>query len=137
MKDKVFLDTAYAIALSVETDAFHKKALELANEMETRRVQMITTRAILLEIGNALSNKRLRKGAVALLDSLEIDQSVTIISISEELYQSALDLFRTRMDKDWGLVDCISFVVMKQFGVAEALTTDLHFQQAGYAPLLR
>jgi predicted nucleic acid-binding protein len=137
MENKIFLDTAYAIALSVESDKFHEKALALADEIEAQNVQLVTTRAVLLEIGNTLSNKRFRKSGVALLDSLEMDQSVTIVSMSEELYQAALDLFRSRMDKDWGLVDCISFVVMKQFDIKESLTTDLHFKQAGFSVLLR
>ncbi len=98
---------------------------------------MITTHAIVLEIGNALASPRYRKLAIDTLDSMQADDKVTIFPLTEDLLEEGYKLFRTRMDKDWGLVDCISFVVMKQFGVAEALTTDLHFQQAGYAPLLR
>ena len=137
MKDKVFLDTAYAIALSVETDSFHERALELADEIEAQKIKLVTTRAILLEIGNALSNVRFRKAAVELLDSLEMDKNVMIVSLGEELYESGFKLYRSRMDKEWGLVDCVSFVAMKQLGITEALTTDLHFQQAGFVALLR
>lgn len=49
----------------------------------------------------------------------------------------AFDLFRDRSDKDWGLVDCVSFVVMTERGMTDALTTDPHFQQAGFRALLR
>lgn len=137
MKDKVFLDTAYAIALSVETDSFHERTLELADEIEAQKIKLVTTRAILLEIGNALSNVHFRKAAVELLDSLEMDKNVMIVSLGEELYESAFKLYRSRMDKEWGLVDCVSFVGMKQLGITEAQTTDQHFQQAGFAALLR
>ncbi len=41
------------------------------------------------------------------------------------------------MDKEWGLVDCVSFVTMNQLGITEALTTDRHFEQAGFVALLR
>jgi predicted nucleic acid-binding protein len=136
MKDKVFLDTAYAIALSVETDSFHDRALELADEIESQKIKLVTTRAILLEIGNALSNVHFRKAAVELLDSLEKDKNVMIVSLGEELYDSAFNLYRTRVDKEWGLIDCVSFVTMKQLGITESLTTDRHFQQAGFVTLL-
>jgi uncharacterized protein len=47
-----------------------------------------------------------------------------------------LELFRNRPDKEWGLVDCISFVVMTEKGIAQALTADQHFNQAGFKALL-
>jgi hypothetical protein len=137
MKDKVFLDTAYAIALSVETDTFHERALELAEEIEEQEIQLVTTRAVLLEIGNALSKVNFRKAAVALLDSLETDKNVMIISLTEELYEAAYKLYQSRMDNEWGLIDCVSFVTMKQLGITESLTTDRHYQQAGFVTLLR
>jgi hypothetical protein len=136
MKTNVFLDTSYAIALSSSRDQFHKQALRLAEEIETARIQLLTTRAVLLEIGNALAKPRYRHAAIALLDALEVDPTVEIISLTEELYARALSLYRQRLDKAWGLVDCISFVVMRDYGVHEALTTDAHFQQAGFRALL-
>jgi predicted nucleic acid-binding protein len=51
--NKFFLDSAYAIALSAVTDQYHKKAEILARQIETDAIQMITTRAVILEIGNA------------------------------------------------------------------------------------
>ena len=56
---------------------------------------------------------------------------------TQELYRSAFDLFSQRTDKEWSLTDCISFVVMQQRGLTEALTSDGHFEQAGFKALLR
>ena len=137
MINKVFLDTAYAIALSVEADAHHERAAELAEQLEVRHTRLITTRAVLLEIGNALSRERYRQAAVQLLDALEQDPQVDRVPLTEELYQQALQLYRSRPDKEWGMIDCVSFVVMKQQGLADALTTDEHFEQAGFQALLR
>ena len=39
--------------------------------------------------------------------------------------------------KEWGLTDCVSFLVMQDRGLTDALTTDEHFQQAGFRALLR
>ena len=137
MTNKVFLDTAYAIALSVESDEHHGRAEELADQLEAESTHLVSTRAVLLEIGNALSKKRYREAAVELLEALEEDPQVEIVSLSEELYKQALELFRNRPDKEWGLVDCASYVVMQERGLTEALTTDEHFEQAGFRPLLR
>ncbi len=133
---KVFLDTAYAIALSVESDEHHERAEELAEQLEAEQTRLVTTRAILLEIGNALSKKRYRKAAVELLDALEQDPQVEIVPLSEELFEQALKLFRNRPDKQWGLIDCVSFIVMQERGLTEALTTDEHYEQAGFCALL-
>ena len=97
----------------------------------------MTTRAVLLEVGNALSKQRSRQAAVRLLDSLEADPQVDIVPVSEPLYARALQLYRERPDKEWGLTDCVSFLVMWDRNLTEALTTDEHFQQAGFRPLLR
>ena len=134
--NKCFLDAAYAIALSAVTDQYHKKAEILASQMETASTQMITTRAVILEIGNALAKLRYRAAAIELLDSLEEDPNVEIIALSEELYNRAMELYRQRPDKEWGLTDCVSFVVMQDYGITEALTTDEHFKQEGFRALL-
>ncbi len=134
--NKFFLDSAYAIALSAVTDQYHKKAEILASQIETDAIQMITTRAVILEIGNALTKLRYRAAAIELLDSLEEDPNVKIIALSEELYNRAMELYRQRPDKEWGLTDCVSFVVMQDYGTTEALTTDEHFKQAGFRALL-
>lgn len=137
MTSEVFLDTAYAIALSVESDAHHERAVEIAERLEDEKTRLVTTRAVLLEIGNALSKKLYRAAAAELLDALEQDSQVEIVSLSNEIYKRAFELFKNRADKDWGLIDCVSFVVMRERGLTEALTTDEHFEQAGFRALLR
>jgi predicted nucleic acid-binding protein len=135
MKPEIFLDSAFAIALSIETDSFHEKAIQISETLDN--AILVTTRAILLEIGNALSKRPFRKASVALLQSLETDENVVIVPLSEELYQKGMTSFVKRVDKEWGLIDCISFVVMQEREITEALTTDAHFQQAGFHALMR
>ncbi len=134
---KVFLDTAYAIALASQSDEYHDKAIALAEQLEKQGTRLITTRAVLLEIGNALAKLQYRQAAVELLESLEQDSQITIVACTDELFSRAFELFRKRPDKEWGLTDCISFVVMQEQGLQTALTTDEHFQQASYHALLR
>ena len=137
MTSEVFLDTAFAIALSVATDEHHKRAEELADQLEAAATHLVTTRAVLLEIGNALSKQRYRPAAVELLTAMEQDGQVEIVPLSEELYERAFELFCHRLDKEWGFVDCVLFIVMQERGLTAALTTDEHFEQAGFRALLR
>ena len=137
MKNEIFLDTAYAIALSVISDQYHELAVILATSIEQNNIRLVTTRAILLEIGNALSKNRYRSAAVELLVAIENDPQIDIIRLTDESYQKALELFTKRGDKEWGLIDCLSFVVMSERDITEALTTDEHFSQAGFIPLLQ
>ena len=60
-----------------------------------------------------------------------------VLSSSPQLYAAGLNLYRRRRDKLWQLTDCISFAVMKEQHVREALTGDQHFEQAGFTALLR
>jgi predicted nucleic acid-binding protein len=135
--DEVFLDTSYALALSAPTDQFHEKALRLATELEAARTRLVTTRAVLLEIGNALSRMRYRAAAIRLLRALEADPNVLVLPLSEELYGRALQLFCSRPGKEWGLIDCAAFVVMAERAITSSLTADEHFQQCGFRALLR
>ncbi len=135
--EEVFLDTSYALALSARTDQFHARALRLAAELETTRARLVTTRAVLLETGNALARLRYRAAAVSLLQALGADPSVEFVPLSDELYARAFDLYCARPDKEWGLTDCVSFVVMSERSLVKALTADEHFQQAGFRALLR
>ena len=134
---EVFLDTSYAIALSVSNDSYHQRALELAQTLQLHQTKIVTTDAILLEIGNALSRVKYRSAAVNLLHAIMQDPQVESIPISSSLFQQGVDLFSKRLDKEWGLIDCISFVVMEDYGIINALTADYHFEQAGFVALLR
>ena len=136
MMSKVFLDTSYALALSFQSDVSHARANHLAVWLDRNSISIVTTRAILIEIGNALSRRRYRRQAIELLDSMEDQDGVEVFSLTDELYFKALTLFRNRLDKEWGLVDCVSCVVMQEQGISQVLTADKHFQQMGFRALL-
>jgi len=136
LMNRVFLDTSYAVALSAVSDEHHKRAVDLADEMEAANTHFVTTRVILLEIGNALSRLRHRAAAISLLTAVENDPKVEVVPLSDDLYRRALEIYRDHVDKEWGLIDCVSFVVMKDEGLIEALTADHHFHQAGFRILL-
>jgi uncharacterized protein len=137
LSGSVFLDTAYTIALASATDEFHLRALALAEEMDASGTRLLTTWAVLLEIGNALSRVQYRHAATELLYSIQADPAVEIVPLSDQLFHQALKLYSDRQDKEWSLTDCVSFVVMEARSITDALTTDVYFSQAGFRALLR
>jgi uncharacterized protein len=137
MEAEVFLDTGYAIALANRADQYHAAALSLATDLETAKTHIVTTRAVLLEIGNALGRLRYRMAGIQLLTALLSDPAVTIVSLTDDLFTRAFVLYQQRLDKEWGLIDCVSFVVMGDHRLREALTPDEHYEQAGFRALLK
>ncbi len=136
MANEFFLDASYAVALSSVGDRHHALALALGERLTRTGARLITTRAVVLEIGNALARLRYREAAIRLLEAIESDPQVEVVAISEELYRRGFDLYRSRPDKEWGLTDCLSFTVMQERQLAESLTADEHFRQAGFRALL-
>jgi predicted nucleic acid-binding protein len=135
--ERLFLDASFAIALASKADQHHDEARRLGIRLKRERIPLVTTRAVVLEIGNALAKPRHRQAAVQLLSTLEADPAVEIVPLTEVLYQRGFMLYSQRPDKGWSLVDCVSFEVMAERGIREALTTDEHFDQAGFRALLR
>jgi hypothetical protein len=137
MMSELFYDTAFAIALSSPKDLFHQQAVKYVQKLKAEKTKLVITRAVMLEIGNALAKPPYRLATIRLLEALERDPNVSIVPLTEQLYFQAIELYRNRADKAWGLIDCIFFVVMRERGITAALTTDMHFQQAGFQVLLR
>lgn len=134
MSRKIFVDTLSVVALINERDAYHHKASELADVFEHQ--PLVITDAVLLEIGNALS-RNFKSEAVAVIDHFLNSPEVEIARLTPELFEQSLNLHRSYADKEWGLVDCVSFAVMRQMDITSALTFDQHFIQAGFTALMR
>ena len=93
----VFLDASFAIALSAPPDQHHERALEISRELDKNRRGMVTTRAVVLEIGNALARQRYRESAINLLQAIEEDPLIEIVPITNELYQKGFALVGRRI----------------------------------------
>ncbi len=131
---RTFVDTFYIVALVNERDEFHDKANELVAYYD--REPLVITDCVLLEIGNSLA--RLHKmDAIKIFEEFFESKTLEIIRLDESLLEKAFELYRTHSDKTWGLVDCVSFVVMRERGIIDALTYDHHFVQAGFNALMR
>ena len=78
-----------------------------------------------------------RQQQIQFLTDLRSASWVQVVLIDAALDAAAWQLWEARPDKDWGIVDCASFLVMQQRGLTEALTTDHHFEQAGFVRLFK
>lgn len=132
MPDRIFVDTSFVLALINQRDQYHSQAEALSHRFESSR--LITTDAVLLEIGNALS-KDFRKEAVEVIRILRSAGRVEVVGIDLRLLEMGLEVYSKYADKTWGLVDCISFVVMREAGITEALSFDEDFAQAGFTTI--
>src|SRR5271165_1239085 len=91
----------------------------------------------LTEVGDAFSHPAARQKFVRLLQLLREQADVEIVPSTSDLFRRGEDLFSARPDKEWSLTDCISFVVMNERDINDALTNDHHFEQAGFRILLK
>jgi hypothetical protein len=101
------------------------------------RGQIVLTSWIILELADGLCHKDRKPTFLGLYQDLKASQRVSIIPATEALQAQGRLLYSQRLDKDWSLTDCISFVVMQREGISEALTGDQHFEQAGFIALLK
>ena len=129
----IFADTFYFLAVLSEDDEAHAPAVEASQD---QTVLFVTTAWVLTELGDALAAPDQRALFLKLLRGLEARPHVTIVPPSQELFDRGVALYAQRVDKDWPLTDCISFVVMREMNITDALTGDRHFEQAGFKPLL-
>jgi predicted nucleic acid-binding protein len=130
----VFADTFYYLALLNMEDEAHERAVGLSG---TLTAPIVTTAWVLTELANAYSGAAVKTAFLRLLRSLGNDPNCTIIPPSQPLFEKGLELFGQRLDKDWSLTDCISFLVMREHGITDALTGDHHLEQAGFRVLLK
>ncbi len=134
MKKAIFLDTGYFLALIRKHDTHHVAALAAA---ENYASPFVTTDLVLVEFGNSLSQPAYRATAAAVIEKIRTDGNIRIFPFDSQGMTKAFTLYKSRPDKEWGLVDCFSFVIMKEERMKVALSFDDHFRQAGFeVPLL-
>ena len=126
---KIFIDTSFIIALVNDRDQYHHQALSIADQYDSHL--LVVTDAVLLEVANALS-RRYKNEAIQIIEDLLSSSDVEVVRLTPELFDRAFNLYKTRPDKAWGLVDCISFIAMQEGGIPIAFTFDRHFAQAGF-----
>jgi len=129
----VFADTFYFLAILNAKDQAHQQAVEYS---QTRTVPLVSTAWVLTELADALSRSSHRQVFRRVVNDLRSDPETIIVPPSQSLFEKGVERYDSRPDKNWSLTDCISFVVMEEHGITDALSGDHHFEQAGFTILL-
>ena len=130
---RVFADTFFFMALLNSADPAHAMARSCYGKPGLR---YLTTAWVLTEVADGMCAAATRDRFVELREALLDDPIIELIPAGEELWERGIKLYAARPDKNWSLTDCISFVVMEERGLKDALTGDHHFAQAGFKALL-
>jgi uncharacterized protein len=131
--NQLFADTSFFVAFLNPRDDSHELARSCMADFDG---SLVTTVWVIAELGNYLSKRKNHKLFVPFVRDLQADSRVSIRGLDESYFEKGLDRYARRLDKEWSFTDCISFEVMEEKGLVEALTTDHHFHQAGLRALL-
>lgn len=131
---RFYLDTSFVVGLLNPRDEMHAVARPLYGEVRSAE-EVWLTEAVLVEIGNGLASVD-RGRAGAFLEQCYEATNFRVVGVDTNRMRQALRLYRNRGDKGWGMTDCLSFGVMQEQNLMEALTADEHFIQAGFRALL-
>lgn len=130
---RAFADTFFYLALFNTRDAHHRNVVKF---MAGFTGGVVTTQWVLTEVADAFASIPQRRHLQAKFQVLTDDPETHIVEAAPELFEKGLALYNSRPDKLWSLTDCISFVVMTEERISDALTGDRHFDQAGFKALL-
>ena len=131
-----FLDTGGLVARFSPGDGGHAAAVPVWNRFKAARTPLLTTSLVLVEVGDYCSRVADRPAGLKIRDVLTRSKQVEIVQVTPDHEWLAWQMFERTRDKEWGMTDCVSFVVMEEREIREAFTGDHHFRQAGFTPLL-
>lgn len=130
---QIFLDTVGLIALWDSSDQWHSSALIAIHQIITDRVETVTSDLILFECGNAAARKPYRGEVVSLRQDLI--RAKGLVAATPIDIESAWNAYERREAAGAGVVDQLSFVIMRRMGITEAFTNDEHDRAAGFVTL--
>jgi len=130
----MFIDTSGLLAIHNEKEPQHKEADEFFRGATRRLIHSY----ILAEFVALTHARRLpREPALEFVRDTEHSALFQVVWVDQSLHDQALNLLFDRLDKTYSLCDAVSFVLMREHGIQDALTTDHHFEQEGFNRLLK
>lgn len=131
----MFLDTSGLLALHHKAEPLHAAAVAHYRTGTSHRLTHSYVLAELVALANARKLPRL--AALNYVSDLIDNPDIETVWVSESLHREAMALLTAQEDKSYTLCDAVSFLLMRRRGLVEALTTDRHFEQAGFVRLLK
>jgi len=137
--NEIFADTSGWANYFVRTEPFHRDAKQLMRQWFKKQTRIITTNYVLLELVALFTSplKIPRPQQIHAIETIKSVDWIEIIHIDKKIDDRTWQFIKEREDKIWSLVDCSSFVVMRERKIDQGLTTDHHFEQAGFVRLLK
>jgi uncharacterized protein len=135
MGAEVFWDTSGFFALLDRTDAAHGRVIDWIGSGAGRK-PAVTTEWVVGETCTLLVARRRPHLVGAFLDRIERTAALTVINPDDALVSAAKLMIRRHAEHGYSFADCLSFCLMSERHIREALTADEHFRQAGFEPLL-
>ncbi|MGQ4648846.1 PIN domain-containing protein [Lyngbya aestuarii] len=130
----MLLDTSGLLCLHYQTEPLHTQACTAYKKATIR----LTHSYIIAEyVALATARRFPRSSALAFVVDLLDNPDIETVWVDEPLHREAVELLMERQDKTYSLWDAVSFVLMRQRGITEALSTDRHFEQEGFIRLLQ
>jgi predicted nucleic acid-binding protein len=131
-----FLDTSGFHALLVKNDTAHQRASQIVHHAARSRGRFVTTDYVLDEVATLLKARGHGHLTEAFFDTVFASAACRIEWMDPDRFAQTRRFFLKHRDQSWSFTDCFSFRVMKSLGLRDALSTDSHFRQAGFNPLL-
>ncbi|HUQ69943.1 MAG TPA: PIN domain-containing protein [Planctomycetaceae bacterium] len=129
----VFLDTVGLLAVWNMTDQWHAAAEPVFAALQTQEVRLVTTSLVLYECGNAAARRPYRRHVSLLRETMGLAGDLHEPTPGD--VEAAWLAYRQGSSGDAGIVDLISFAVMRRLGITQAFTNDQHFTAAGFETL--
>ena len=134
MIDRLFLDTSGLLCIHDQSDFRNADAIDYFLKAK----KLLTTNYVITEFFPlSYSRGKNRKKSLSFIEDLLLLPRLELIWIDEDYHNQSVELLEKRLDKSYSLCDAVSFVLMKQRNLTEALTTDKHFEQEGFIKLLK
>lgn len=130
----MLLDTSGLLCYLHKNEPQHQEAVQFLNSASHG---LLTHNYVLAElIALALVRRFPRPIVLAFVLELVDNPNIKMVWVDEQLHRKAMQLLVERQDKTYSLCDAVSFILMRQHGITQALTTDRHFEQEGFKKLL-
>jgi predicted nucleic acid-binding protein len=133
----VLIDTWALIALINRAETLHAQAIAVSCRLRRQKRVRVVTEWTLTEFLGGSSKEPLRDFAVQMIDQLRLSPTVQIIPADPADWQLGFDLYKSRTDKEWSMVDCSSIVLCQRLGITDVFSANRHFEQAGLQILIR
>ena len=130
----MLLDTSGLMCIHNRSEPAHAEAVRLLNAAP----RWLTHSYVLAEfVALTTARRMMRAAALGFLAEIQRSERADVVYVDQAMHEAAFHLLEQRVDKNWSLCDAVSFVLLEQRQMREALTTDHHFEQAGFVRLLK